>query len=226
MGTNKILNSSSFLPHQKPKKIIFMLHGYGDSADNFVHIANHLNQIELEVNYIALNAPFPVINYSLGRQWFDLYPNGIYISEAGSKEINIIRSEILASVKFIEKNITQILDTYQITYKDCFLMGFSQGGMMTFEFGNYFQEMLGGLAILSGRIMSDDSIKNKFLSKTPIFISHGNLDEVLPIKVFYSACNYLSKNKFQFESHIMDGDSHTVSPEAIILLQKFIEKNL
>jgi len=115
MNTNKILNAPSFLPHKKPKKIIFMLHGYGDTANNFIHVASHLNQIEWEINYIALNAPFPVINYSLGRQWFDLYPNGIYISEAGSKEINIIRSEILASVKFIEKNITQILDTYQIT---------------------------------------------------------------------------------------------------------------
>ena len=42
MDDAKILTGPSFLPHDKPKKLIFMLHGYGDTADNFIHIAEVL----------------------------------------------------------------------------------------------------------------------------------------------------------------------------------------
>ena len=49
-------------------------------------------------------------------------------------------------------------------------MGFSQGGMMTFEVGSFLQKKLAGLAILSGRIMSHQQITNKTLLQTPIFM--------------------------------------------------------
>ena len=79
----KPLNHLSFSQHNKPKKLIFMLHGYGDTAKNFINVANLFQMNELESNFIALDAPSIIPNYPSGRQWFDLYPNGIYISEAG-----------------------------------------------------------------------------------------------------------------------------------------------
>ena len=226
MNKNKILDKSSFLPHNKPEKLIFMLHGYGDSADNFIHIAGPLDKLNLKVNYFALNAPSTISNFSLGRQWFDLYPNGIYIADAGPKEIIIIESEILKVNQMLENTIKIEIDKYKLSYKDCFVLGFSQGGIMTFEFGNYFTKVLGGMAILSGRIMREDIITNKSLLKTPIFISHGVSDEVLPIRVYEQACNFLKKNKILYESYELEDDTHTISPKAINLLQKFIKKNL
>jgi phospholipase/carboxylesterase len=226
MNSNEILSGHSFLPHDNPKKLIFMLHGYGDSAENFIHIASPLDKMDLKANYIAFDAPSIIPNYSLGRQWFNLYPNGIYIADAGPKEIKIIQSEILRVNQILENTIKQAMSKYDLSYKDCFLLGFSQGGMMTFEFGNYSFNSLGGLAILSGRIMREDIIINQSLIKTPIFISHGDRDDVLPIKVYDRACNFLKKNKILFESHKLEGDVHTISPNAINLLQKFIKKNL
>jgi len=226
MNSNEILSGPSFLPHKKPKKLIFLLHGYGDSADNFIHIANTLDLPEFNANYIALNAPSAIPDYPLGRRWFNLYPNGVYVAEAGPKEIKVIRTEILRAAKLIENTITLSTNINKLSYKDCFLIGFSQGGMVTFEFGNYFNNYLGGLAILSGRIISEEKILNSALLNTPIFISHGNKDEVLPVKVFNTSCDYLRKNQLQFESHILDGDAHTISPRAIKLLQRFIKKNL
>ena len=225
MSLKKNLTGTSFLHHKKPEKLIFMLHGYGDSADNFIHIVNPLDQLEWKANYIALNAPSPIFNYPQGRQWFDLYPNGIYITDAGSNEMEIIRKEILEGLRLIENTIKKTKDENNLSFKDCILLGFSQGGMMTFEFGNYFKENLAGLAILSGRIISEEKITNEALKKTPIFISHGSKDEVLPIKVFELSCMYLKKNDLAFESHNLNGDAHTISPRTIKLLQKFIKKN-
>ena len=97
---------------------------------------------------------------------------------------------------------------------------------MTFELGNYSEEQLGGLAILSGRIMTNEPPTNLKFLKTPLFISHGDNDDVLNIDNFYSSCNYLKENNFLFEKHLLKGDRHTISPKAINLLQKFIKKNL
>ena len=33
-------------------------------------------------------------------------------------------------------------------------------------------------------------------------------------------------NNINFEKHLLENDSHTISPSAIVLLQKFIKKNL
>ena len=224
MNSNKILSGLSYLPHKKPKKLIFMLHGYGDTAENFIHVSSMLEQLDLKVNYIALNAPKQIPNYPIGRQWFNLYPNGIYIDKVGVTETKIIKKEISEAVLLIKNTISEKKDFYGLSFNDCFLLGFSQGGMMTYEFGNNFQDCLAGLAIISGCIMFEKLTINKYLLKTPIFISHGSKDEVLPIKLFDEAYEHLKKNKFLFESHILEEDSHIISLKAIKLLQNFIKK--
>ena len=227
IGMNKILEGPSISIHNNPKKLIIMLHGYGDNADNFIHLSQQIDQEDWGANYLALNAPNIIPSYPSGYQWFDLYPNGIYISEAGPTEIEIIKKDIKDSVLKIEQTIKFYIQKLNITLSDCIVIGFSQGGMMTFEFSNHIQDQLCALAILSGRIMDQNvDISNSHLLKTPIFISHGENDDVLPISNFNSSVEYLKKNRFNFESHIIKGDTHIISPNTINLLQKFIKKNL
>ena len=226
MNNDKILTGPSFSPHIKPKKLIFMLHGYGDTAENFINLANAMNDSEYGANFIALNAPTIIPNYPHGHQWFDLYPNGIYIADAGPTEINKIYLDILLTLKLIENTINKIKNLYKLSYKDCFLLGFSQGGMMTFEFGNYFENYLAGIAILSGRVMPKDDHINPYLLQTPIFISHGKLDKVIPLKTYKESCEYLKKNKFNFDSFVLNEDDHTISINTINLLKKFLKKTM
>ncbi len=223
---SEILSGPSFSKHDNPKKLIFMLHGYGDNAANFMHLAQPIDKEEWEAAYVALNAPGVISGNFMGYQWFDLYPNGIYIAEAGQKEFEQIKKEVNESTKKIINTIDQYCESLKITYEDCILMGFSQGGMMTFAVGNFIKKKLAGLAILSGRIMSLQNIDNKSLLETPIFISHGEQDEVIPIKNFHTTTEFLKKNKCNFESHVLSQDGHNISPKTITLFQKFIKKIL
>ena len=52
-----ILLGPSISKHDKPKKLMVMLHGYGDNAANFIHLAEPLDQDEWGMHYVALNAP-------------------------------------------------------------------------------------------------------------------------------------------------------------------------
>ena len=38
----KILDGPSFSVHKNPTKLIILLHGYGDNADNFIHLAQQI----------------------------------------------------------------------------------------------------------------------------------------------------------------------------------------
>ena len=94
-----LLTGPSYSLHSKPKKLIMMLHGYGDTAQNFLDIANSLDQEEWGAQYISLNAPETIPNYPMGNQWFDIYPNGIYISAAGQNELALIRQGVKKAMK-------------------------------------------------------------------------------------------------------------------------------
>ena len=95
------LNGSSILFSKKPEKLIFLLHGYGDNAENFLPLARFLNSNNLDINFFAPNAPTIVPQYSSGRQWFNPYPNGTHYNEAGEAEKITMQNECLESIKLL-----------------------------------------------------------------------------------------------------------------------------
>ena len=97
---------------------------------------------------------------------------------------------------------------------------------MAFELGQSLNQKLAGIAIISSRIISREFVpKNSFL-ETPIFISHGELDNVLPVSNFNQSVEILKKYNFKFVSHLLPNDEHTMSQETITLFQNFIKKNI
>lgn len=223
---DNILSGPSISKHDKPKKLMIMLHGYGDNAANFIYLAEPLDQDEWSMHYVALNAPNIMPGNPMGYQWFDLYINGVYISDAGPKEYKIIDEVITANVTKIKNTIDIILQNMKLSMNDCFIMGFSQGGIMAFELGRSLTETLGGVAIISSRIIKREMDSNTFFQRTPIFISHGGKDDILPISNYYQSLEILDKQNFHYESHLIEEDTHTMSPETIKLFQKFVKKNI
>ena len=223
---DNILSGPAISKHENPKKLMIMLHGYGDNAANFVHLAEPLDLDEWGMHYVALNAPSIMPGNPMGYQWFDLYINGIYISDAGSKEYAVINKIIRDNVSKINNTISLILENLKLEMKDCFIMGFSQGGMMAFELGKSIKSQLGGVGIISSRIIKKDETPNSFFQQTPIFISHGAQDDVLPILNFNQSIDILRKDNYNFESHLIEKDTHTISPDTIKLFQNFIKKNI
>ena len=83
MKNEMLLEGPSIETNDNPKKLIFMLHGYGDNAENFIQVAESLRKDEWKANYYALNAPLSIPGFSSqgvydGFQWFNIYPNIIY----------------------------------------------------------------------------------------------------------------------------------------------------
>ncbi len=223
---DNLLKGPSLSKHDKPSKLMVMLHGYGDNAANFMHLAQPIDINDWGMHYISLNAPNIIPGNMMGYQWFDLYPGGVYISEATPKEYELVNKEIEQSVTKLKYTINFYLEELKLNMRDCFVMGFSQGGIITFELARRIDKRLAGIGILSGRIIEKDEKSNPNLQKTPIFISHGSQDDVIPSTKFDKSITYLKKKNYDFESHLMEEDTHTISPNTINLFQKFVKKNI
>ena len=48
-----ILKGPSITKHKNPKKLMIMLHGYGDNATNFIQIANLIDQDDFCLLYTS-----------------------------------------------------------------------------------------------------------------------------------------------------------------------------
>jgi len=226
MNNKKPLNGPYFEPTGNPKKLVFLLHGYGDNAENFIPLARHLHNPTLNVNFYAPNAPSSIPQYPIGRQWFDLYPNGINFNEAGPAEKEILKQDCLLSLNLIKNYIHNLCVKYKLNHKDCFIIGFSQGAMMAFEFIKYADNAFAGCVLLSGRILPSEDHEKKYFIKTPILIVHGDQDTVLEPKYFEEAIKILKKRGFLFDSYLMKDEGHTVTVETLNLTKNFIKKHM
>ena len=162
---------------QSAQHRIILIHGWGADADDLLPIGKEIiEKSELDFEVISLRAPGFHPN-NTGRQWYGLYPPDWKEAE---NEVNIL----LRSLKK--------LDTYKIPLKKTILLGFSQGAAMSIDVGCHLD--FGLIVSCSGYPRPGWRPERKY---PPILISHGLLDEVVPIsasKIIYREIKSISKN--------------------------------
>jgi len=190
------------------KKLMIILHGRGDSARGLTFLPEYLDIDSM--NYILLNAP---TSYYGGFSWYDLPPNQLE---------GIIHSRNL---------LTQTLDILfeeKFNAKESFLFGFSQGSLLTFEFGARYKKELAGYIAISGYIYDASTLveqMNPLLKNDKWLCTHGIEDEVLPYEASKSDIDMLQENGFDitFESY---PKAHTMIDEELTMIVQWIKSRL
>lgn len=201
--------SHLFIPSKIPsKKLMIILHGRGDSARGFTFLPEYL-AID-SMNYILLNAP---TSYYGGWSWYDLPPNQL--------------EGILHSRELLTQTL-DILFEEQFNPKESFLFGFSQGSLLTFEFGARYKKELAGYIAVSGYIYDASTLieqMNPLLKNGNWLCTHGTKDAVLPYKASKSDIEMLQENGFSitFESYLKH---HTILDEELEMIGRWIEARL
>jgi len=147
-----------------------LLHGFGaDERDLF-----DLKALFPNTHVVSYQAPIDLTPYGYfgGRAWFPLEftPYGIeYNDEEVQKAIEIVTEEV-ASLRN--------------SYDKLYLCGFSQGSILTHALFLNNEVSLDGIAGLSGRYNDSifkEELKDNIKGKD-VFLSHGTVDEVIPIE--------------------------------------------
>ena len=184
-----------WISSQSAKHRIILIHGWGADAKDLLPISKMIIEnsvIDFEV--ISIQAPSIHPNNS-GRQWYKLYPPNW---EEAENEVDNLR----LSLKKLDKS--------NIPLKKTILIGFSQGAAMAIDSGCNLD--IGLIIACSGFPHPKWNPEKNY---PPILISHGLLDDIVPInasQIIFKKIKSISENiceMYEFEGY------HQIDPEFI-----------
>jgi len=174
----KHLNSSS------NNKLILLLHGYGSNEDDLFSFKTFIPK---SFDIYSLRAP---ISIGFGYAWFDIN----FDNEFG---VRSEKSDILNAKKYIES----FLEIHSKNYNKIYLVGFSQGAMLSYLVGLN-NNFVSGICCLSGWV---DPRFSKFSNKNSnIYASHGKNDNVIPYDIAIKSVELLSNLGFNINFNSFD----------------------
>ena len=196
--------------------LVIFLHGFGSNEEDLFGLKDALPSTW---TYLSARAPMPVD--ARGYRWFAKKPgDGDYDGET---------ADLQRSARLIEDFVTQATAKYHTRSDRVFLVGFSQGAIMSYEVGLRKPALLRGIAALSGSVLPVLKAELKAdaaLDKLAIFIGHGTLDQALSYASATRANEVLQAVGLKPEFHGYVGMPHTISEAEVQDLKAWLEKSL
>jgi phospholipase/carboxylesterase len=152
--------------------LLILLHGIGSNEEDLMGLEPYLDERFL---IVSARAPHP---YGWGGYaWFEIewLPDGIAIDRAQAEQ----------SRDLIVRFIGEAVAAYSADPARVYLMGFSQGAMMSGWVALTRPELVAGAVLMSGRV--PDEVRAQIadpeqLAGKPFLVVHGTMDQVLPIQ--------------------------------------------
>jgi phospholipase/carboxylesterase len=193
--------------------LMIMLHGYGSNEKDLIQLAPSLRP---EFRYISARAP----------QEMDFGMFGWFPIEFTATGIRVDHGEAQQAVEQLIGFIREIIAEYRPAGNKVFLMGFSQGTVMSYLTAFLAPELLHGVIGCSGQLpdkaVPDEALKPA-LRKLPFLVMHGTYDDILPIAKGWAAKAWL-------EEHVEDFTwreypiAHQIADSGIELMCSWLEK--
>lgn len=206
---------------KNPKYLVIFLHGYGANGENLINLSYEFKKILPEAHFISPNAVQPWEGgFPNAYQWFSLYGG---IERKGLEEI---AGDIKNSNKILANFINDQLARFKLTPEKLFLVGFSQGAMMSIYQGLTMPEKVAGVISFSGRLILPELVGAKTISKPEICLLHGEADSVVPIQHFLEAKELFHEHKIPYEAFSFTNLDHSIDINEIRTAQNFIKKTI
>lgn len=176
---------------------IFTLHGKGSNENNMFGLVAPLSDDFIIVG-IRGN-----LTLGAGFQYYELKSIG-----------NPIREMFDQAVHQLEAFIHYVTEKYPIDATKRYLLGFSQGAILSMAFALTMGDQLKGIVALNGYV--PDFVKTEYSLKSvqevSVFISHGEFDSVFPIRIGHETAAYFETqtSRLTFKTYPTD---HGVSEE-------------
>lgn len=158
-------------PFRKRPPLLLLLHGVGSHEADLFMLAPHLDERFFIVSARAPNTLAPGM-----YAWFEVQldpTNPIINPEQAEQSRQIL-------VRFID----ELREAYDVDPRRVFLMGFSQGAIMSLSVLSTRPDKVSGVIAMSGRILPEVLPKMASpdaLRGIPVLVVHGTADPILPV---------------------------------------------
>ncbi|MFC0780813.1 alpha/beta hydrolase [Flavobacterium sp. HJSW_4] len=195
--------------------LVILLHGVGGNEQNLFSFAP-----ELPDNFVVVSARGPLTFGPNSFAWFQVD------FSTGKPQINAEQAENsrLMLIDFINDLKSEI----NFNSEEVYLMGFSQGGIMSYSVALTAPEKVKGIAVMSGRLLPEIKpfmADEKRLEKLKIFISHGKQDAVLNYQYAIDATDFLKTKNLNPDFHSYE-EGHTVNRQMFDDVNLWLKNNI
>ncbi len=195
--------------------LLLLLHGVGSNEHDLFGLAPFLDKRFLIISVRAPNTLGPG-SYA----WFEVNftPQGPVIKP----------EQAVASHKMLITFLKEAITAYNADPKQVYLMGFSQGAIMSASIALIQPELVAGAVLMSGRIPPEirtHIASHERLSGLPLLVVHGTADMVLPIRYGRDSRELLSSLPVQLTYHEYPM-GHEVSQESLSDVTTWLTKQV
>ncbi|WP_095167864.1 alpha/beta hydrolase [Pseudomonas sp. Irchel 3H3] len=191
-------------PGSANQPLVIFLHGYGSNEADLFSLKEGL-----PASYTYLTVRAPQVLEQGSYQWFHKKGDGAYDGDS---------DDLQRSAALLADFVTKAANKYHTTADRVFLVGFSQGAIMSYEVALRHPTAVRGIAALSGKVLP---VLRSQLKADPaqaslaIFIGHGTDDQRLPFTDGSDANSLLSGLGLVPEFHAYPGLGHSISEREI-----------
>ncbi|TDL91352.1 alpha/beta hydrolase [Meridianimarinicoccus aquatilis] len=201
------------------KSVVVFLHGYGADGNDLLGLAEPLAPHMPDTVFIAPNAPERSTANPMGFQWFPIpWIDGSSEEEAANG--------LVSAAADLNAFLDGVLEDEGITPDRLFLIGFSQGTMMSLHVAPRRDAPIAGIAGFSGRLLEPELLEDEVRSRPPVLLLHGDQDDVVPPQSLPDAANALTAAGFEVFAHVMKGTAHGIAPDGLSVALAFMRDRL
>ncbi|WKK64839.1 alpha/beta hydrolase [Lutimonas zeaxanthinifaciens] len=193
--------------------LLIMLHGYGSNEQDLFSFAE-----ELPDEFLIISARAPL---SLGFGSYAWYT--IHFDATTSDKFSDL-PEARSALSTIDLFVEELKAEYEVNEENIFLLGFSQGTILSMAYALNHPDKIKKVIALSGYINQDlieKPIEKERFKDLDFFVSHGSVDQVIPVEWARKTPPFLDKLNIKNEYHEYPV-GHGVAPQNFFDLQRWI----
>jgi len=190
---------------------ILALHGHGSNERDLIGLSDFFPP---DLLWISGRGP---VEFAPGA--YDWYP----VTGFGKPD----GVQLEAALERIDHFIRELLESYPIDPQKLFLMGFSQGSMISMSFLLSRPRRIAGVIAQSGYIPLQSGIRVDAagVRGKPVIMTHGYEDSRMPLEWSRQSRDFLLQHGVNVEYHNFHMD-HTITSESLGAIKLWLEKQL
>lgn len=190
---------------------ILSLHGRGSNESDLISLADYLPK-----NFLWVSP----------RGTFELGPNSyewFQITQVGKPD----PTRLANALSILDKFIDEMIEAYPVDRTKLYLLGFSQGSIMSISYALTKPGRVAGVIAQSGYIPHESGLRIDAagVKEKPFILTHGTQDPMLPVEWARRSRDTLQALETDLEYHEFNMGHH-ISAESIAIISSWLEKQL
>ncbi len=193
--------------------LLLLLHGFGSNEHDLMGLAPYLDK---RLHIVSARALYDI---GMGYAWYYLYgvPGSLHADSASRAH----------SLEVLTKFLADLPGRIGADPRRVYLMGFSQGAVMSMALALTSPQLVAGVVAISGYLDEEivPRVQPETLTHLDMLVMHGTYDDLLPVILGRRASDYLKTLPIRLDYREYP-IAHSIHPQGLLLIQQWLQERL